>query len=137
MTGSGRGLGRIVAERLLAVGAGVAVHDISEEAPAHYGEAATLSDVAAALSAAGGSAIGVTGDISDEAAVAAMVARVEAMLGPISILVNCAGGDIGAAGTKPSPNGALDIDLADATAVLQRNFIGTMLMCRAVGIPAR
>jgi 3-oxoacyl-[acyl-carrier protein] reductase len=62
----------------------------------------------------------------------AMVARVTNELGPISILVNCAGGDIGAANTKPSPNGALDISLADAMAVLQRNFIGTMLMCRAV-----
>ena len=50
----------------------------------------------------------------------------------MSILVNCAGGDIGARGTKPNPNGALDISLDDAMAVLQRNFIGTMLMCRRV-----
>jgi 3-oxoacyl-[acyl-carrier protein] reductase len=133
VTGSGRGLGRTIAEKLVALGARVAVHDIREDAPAQYGEAATLTAVAEALSANGGTAIGVTGDISDEAAVAAMVARTEATLGPISIVVNCAGGDIGAAGTKPNPNGALDISLADAMAVFQRNFIGTMLMCRAVG----
>lgn len=136
VTGSGRGLGHTIAERLASRGARVAVHDISEEAPAQYGEAATLSDVAAALSP---DAIGVTGDITDEAAVAAMAARVERELGPVSILINCAGGDIGAGGTKPSPNGALDIGLADTMAVLQRNFIGTMLMCRALapGMAAR
>ena len=80
-----------------------------------------------------------TGDITKEADIAAMVAKIEAALGPISILVNCAGGDIGAAGTKPNPNGALDITLDDAMAVLNRNFMGTMLMCRAVvpGMAAR
>ncbi len=139
VTGSGRGLGRCIAQHLADLGAAVAVHDISEEAPAQYGEEANLTAVAAAIASRGVPTMGVTGDICDEAAVAAMVARVSDTLGPISILVNCAGGDIGAANTKPSPNGALDISLADAMAVLQRNFIGTMLMCRAVvpGMAAR
>ncbi|GGI76018.1 3-oxoacyl-ACP reductase [Polymorphobacter multimanifer] len=132
VTGSGRGLGRCIAQHLADLGAAVAVHDISEEASAQYGEEANLTAVAAAIASRGVATVGVTGDICDEAAVAAMVARVSETLGPISILVNCAGGDIGAANTKPSPNGALDISLADAMAVLQRNFIGTMLMCRAV-----
>jgi 3-oxoacyl-[acyl-carrier protein] reductase len=135
ITGSGRGLGRGIAELLADMGAAVAVHDISENAPAQYGEDANLTAVAARLALKGVPTTAVTGDISDEAAVAAMTAQVAASLGPISILVNCAGGDIGAANTKPSPNGALDISLADAMAVLQRNFIGTMLMCRAV-VPA-
>jgi len=139
VTGSGRGLGRCIAQHLADLGAAVAVHDISEEAPAQYGEEANLTAVAAALSRRNVPTIGVTGDISDEQAVNAMVARVTDTLGPISILVNCAGGDIGAANTKPNPNGALDISLADAMAVLQRNFVGTMLMCRAVvpGMAAR
>lgn len=139
ITGSGRGLGNAIARHLAALGADVAVHDISETAPAQYGEDASLTAVAARLAAGGTRALGVTGDISDEAQVAAMVAAVEAGLGPVSVLVNCAGGDIGAANTKPSPNGALDISLADAMAVFQRNFIGTMLMCRAVapGMAAR
>jgi 3-oxoacyl-[acyl-carrier protein] reductase len=135
ITGSGRGLGRGIAELLADMGAAVAVHDISENAPAQYGEDANLTAVAARLALKGVPTTAVTGDISDETAVAAMTAKVAASLGPISILVNCAGGDIGAANTKPSPNGALDISLADAMAVLQRNFIGTMLMCRAV-VPA-
>jgi NAD(P)-dependent dehydrogenase (short-subunit alcohol dehydrogenase family) len=132
VTGSGRGLGRSIAEHLADLGANIAVHDISEEAPAQYGEEANLTAVANTIAQKDVRTIGVVGDISDEAMVNAMVARVTKELGPISILVNCAGGDIGAANTKPSPNGALDISLADAMAVLQRNFIGTMLMCRAV-----
>jgi len=132
VTGSGRGLGRTIVEALIAQGADVAIHDISEDAPAQYGEGANLTAVAAALVTPGVRAIAVTGDISDEASVARIAADVASRLGPVSILINCAGGDIGAGGTKPSPNGALDISLADASAVLQRNFIGTVLMCRAI-----
>ena len=139
VTGSGRGLGRTIADRLAAMGAAVAVHDINQEAPAQYGESESLDKVAAEIAAIGVRALAVTGDVSDEQAVAAMVARTEKELGPVSILINVAGGDIGAAGTKPEPNGALDISLADTMAVIQRNFVGTMLMCRAVapGMAAR
>lgn len=138
VTGSGRGLGRTIAEALIARGADVAIHDLSEDAPAQYGEGENLTAVAAALSN-GTRTVAVTGDISDEASVMRMTAEVADRLGPIAILINCAGGDIGAGGTKPSPNGALDISLADASAVMQRNFIGTVLMCRAVvpGMAAR
>jgi NAD(P)-dependent dehydrogenase (short-subunit alcohol dehydrogenase family) len=132
VTGSGRGLGRTIAETLIGMGASMALHDISEEAPAQYGEAASLSEVAEELSARGLRTIGVTGDITKEDQVTAMVRRVKEQLGPISILVNCAGGDIGAQGQKPNPNGALDISLEDAAAVFQRNFMGTLMMCRAV-----
>lgn len=132
VTGSGRGLGRMIAETLLAMGANIVLHDISEEAPAQYGEAESLTAVSEQLSADGARAIAVTGDISQEDQVAAMIQRVHDQLGPISILVNCAGGDIGALGQKPNPNGALDVSLADAAAVFQRNFMGTFLMCRAV-----
>jgi NAD(P)-dependent dehydrogenase (short-subunit alcohol dehydrogenase family) len=132
VTGSGRGLGRMIAETLIGMGANVALHDISENAPAQYGEADSLTAVAEQLSVGGVRIIGVTGDITKEDAVAAMVKRVQQELGPISVLVNCAGGDIGALGQKPNPNGALDVSLADAAAVFQRNFMGTLLMCRAV-----
>lgn len=132
VTGSGRGLGHMIAERLAGMGAAVAIHDIDEQAPAQYGEGQSLTAVAEELAATGAKAIGVTGDVTDEAAVARIVEKVERGLGPISILVNCAGGDIGASGGKPSPNGALDIALDDAMSVFTRNFISTMLMCRAV-----
>lgn len=132
VTGSGRGLGRMIAEKLIALGAHMALHDISENAPSQYGEAPSLTAVAQSLTNTHSRTIGVTGDITREDDVARMVARVQQELGPVNILVNCAGGDIGAAGGKPNPNGALDISLADAEAVFQRNFIGTMLMCRAI-----
>jgi 3-oxoacyl-[acyl-carrier protein] reductase len=140
VTGSGRGLGRMIAETLLAGGASVALHDINEEAPNAFGESPSLTALAQELSGRGtGKVISVIGDISKEDDVAAMVKTIEAGLGPISILVNCAGGDIAAKGGKPNPNDALNISLEDAHAVMNRNFIGTMLMCRAVvpGMAAR
>jgi NAD(P)-dependent dehydrogenase (short-subunit alcohol dehydrogenase family) len=140
VTGSGRGLGRMIAETLLKGGAHVALHDISEDAPAAFGESPSLTALAGELSARGpGKVTAVIGDISKESDVAALVKKVEDTLGPISILVNCAGGDIAAKGGKPNPNDALNISLEDAHAVMNRNFIGTMLMCRAVvpGMAAR
>ncbi|MFL5806803.1 MAG: SDR family NAD(P)-dependent oxidoreductase [Roseiflexaceae bacterium] len=132
VTGSGRGLGRVIAERLVELGAAVAVHDITTDAPAVFGEAENLDAVAASLARYGGRAVAVTGNIADEAAVQALTAQAEAALGPITILVNCAGGDIGAHGGKPEPNDALNIPLDDVRAMLDRNLIGTMLVCRAV-----
>ena len=132
VTGSGRGIGRTIAEKLMAMGADVAIHDISEDAPAQYGEGDSLTTIAESLVQPGIRTMAVTGDITEEATVAQMVARISDKLGQVTILVNCAGGDIGAGGTKPNPNGALDISLADAMAVMQRNFFGTMMMCRAI-----
>src|SRR5690242_9614127 len=96
VTGSGRGLGRAIAERLAALGAAVAVHDINQEAPGEFAEARTLDEVAEQIARQGVKTAAVTGNIADEAAVAEMVRHAEAELGPISILVNCAGGDIAA-----------------------------------------
>jgi 3-oxoacyl-[acyl-carrier protein] reductase len=133
VTGSGRGLGRMIAETLLQGGAAVALHDINEEAPAAFGESPSLTALAAELSSRNGAkVVSVIGDITREDDIAAMVKKIETSLGPISILVNCAGGDIAAKGGKPNPNDALNISLEDTMAVLNRNFIGTMLMCRAV-----
>jgi 3-oxoacyl-[acyl-carrier protein] reductase len=132
VTGSGRGLGNAIASTLVALGADIALHDISEMAPAQYGEAATLSDTVTAMVGPHGRGVGVTGDITDEVAVGQMIERIRSALGEISILVNCAGGDIGAKGQKPNPNGATSFELDDVKAVLHRNLLGTMLMCRAV-----
>lgn len=132
VTGSGRGLGRAIAERLAELGAAVAVHDITFDAPATFDEAQNLDEVVAAMTRFGGKAVGVTGNIADEAAVQALVTQAQAALGPISILVNCAGGDIGAHGGKPVPNDALNIPIDDVHAMINRNLIGTMLVSRAV-----
>jgi 2-hydroxycyclohexanecarboxyl-CoA dehydrogenase len=132
VTGSGRGLGHAMAMRLAELGAAVAVHDQLETSPSEYGEFQTLADSEQAVAAVGHKTTRVTGDIGDETRVAAMVGEVEAALGPITILVNAAGGDIAAKGGKPRPNTALGIKLEDMRALIDRNLLGTMLVCRAV-----
>lgn len=132
VTGSGRGLGRTIAEKLMSLGADIVLHDISEEAPARFGEVESLSALAKALSAGGANATAVTGDITDSAAVEQMVMTAQRQLGPVSVLVNCAGGDIGADGNKPNPSTPTNFKLEDVHAVLNRNLIGTMLMSRAI-----
>lgn len=132
VTGSGRGLGRAMAQRLADAGADVAIHDISNEAPAEFGEAKDLTDVARQIASAGVRTLAVTADIADERQVHAMVEKVESALGPISLLVNNAGGDIALRGGKPKPNDALNVPLEDVRAILDRNLIGTMVVSRAV-----
>src|SRR3954464_8102757 len=102
VTGSGRGLGRVMAERLADLGADVAIHDLDWTAPAKYGEAADLGVVAEAIGKHGVRTAAVTGNIGDAGAVAKMKEDIEAKLGPVEILINCAGGDIGAKGGKPA-----------------------------------
>jgi 3-oxoacyl-[acyl-carrier protein] reductase len=122
-----------MATRLAELGAAVAIHDICPEAPAEFGEAKTTDEVAAQLAAATGSkTVAACADISSEEQVAAMVEKIEKALGPISILVNNAGGDIAARGGKPKPNNALGIPMEDVRAMFDRNLIGTMIVCRAV-----
>ena len=82
VTGSGRGLGRAMAERLAELGADVAIHDISWTAPAKFGEAPDLGAVAKAIARHGGKTAAVTGNIGDKAAVAKMKEEIEAKLGP-------------------------------------------------------
>lgn len=132
VSGSGRGLGHTIGRALMALGADLALHDISEDAPAKYGEFANLTAVADSMAHGSARAVAVTGDISREDAVKAMIETAEAALGPITILVNCAGGDIGAAGGKPDPNTATAFLLEDVQAIVNRNLIGTMLLSRAV-----
>jgi 3-oxoacyl-[acyl-carrier protein] reductase len=117
---------------LVRMGADIALHDISETAPAQYGEYPTLTAAVQSLVGESVRGVAVTGDISDEVAVRSMIDKIQTTLGPISILVNCAGGDIGARGTKPNPNGATDFLLDDVQAIINRNLVGTMLMSRAI-----
>src|SRR6185437_15246330 len=131
VTGSGRGLGRAMADRLAELGADVAIHDLSLTAPADFGEASHLDAVAKTIARRGGKVAAVTGDIGDKAAVAKMKEEIEAKLGRVDILVNCAGGDIGAAGGKPEPNDALGIPLEDIRALTENNLYGTILVCQA------
>ena len=131
VTGSGGGLGRAMAERLAELGADVAIHDLSRTEPAKYGEAPDLDAVAEQIARRGGRVAAVIGNIGDKAAVAKIKEDIGAQLGAVDTLVNCAGGDIGAAGGKPDPNDALGIPLEDIRALTENNFYGTILVSQA------
>jgi 3-oxoacyl-[acyl-carrier protein] reductase len=84
VTGGSRGIGRAIALALAEAGCDVAVNFASREA-----DARATADVVVSLT--GRRAIVVKGDVSKSADVAALLATVEADLGPIDILVNNAG----------------------------------------------
>ncbi len=83
VTGGSRGIGRAVAERLAADGCRVAVN--------YHTRPDAADEVVAAITAAGGEAMAVGGDVGDGEAVAAMFAAIESSFGPVEILVNNAG----------------------------------------------
>lgn len=81
--GAGGGLGGAIARTLATEGAKVAVADIAIEAAE-----ATVRDI----SAAGGTAIALDWDLADLTSIPGHMARIEADLGPIDVLVNNTGG---------------------------------------------
>ena len=137
VTGSGRGLGRTMADKLASLGADVAIHDLDPSGPSKYGEAQSLDEVAQEIRGHGGRVTTVFGNIGDPAAVAEMQRRITEDLGEVDILVNCAGGDIGAKGGKPNPNNALDVALEDIQTETNNNLIGTFLVSQAFVRPMR
>ncbi len=83
VTGASRGIGRAIALQLAADGFAVAVNYASS--------AAKADEVVAEIAAAGGSAVAVQADVSDEDAVSAMFDTIGEQLGPVTVLVNNAG----------------------------------------------
>jgi 3-oxoacyl-[acyl-carrier protein] reductase len=83
VTGGSRGIGRAIVERLAADGADVVFSYLSNEAAA--------AEVAAAVTAAGGTAHAVRADLGEPGAGQALYERAEELLGPLDILVNNAG----------------------------------------------
>jgi 3-oxoacyl-[acyl-carrier protein] reductase len=139
ITGSSRGLGRVMATTLCAQGAAVAIHGTRFESPQSFGEGQTMEQVARDVATeAQGTTFPIWGDVTDEAEIQRMADAIRARLGRIDVLVTNAGGDIGAGGTgvgrggRPSPDDAVGIPLADIKAVLDRNLLSCILCCRAV-----
>ena len=115
ITGAGRGIGRAIARAFAAEGAAVALVARSR---------ADLASVAAEVREAGGRALAVPTDVTQDAAVESLVENVTGELGRLDILVTSAGaaafGPV--SGSKP----------ADWDTMLSLNLRAVMLCCHAV-----
>lgn len=120
VTGGGAGIGRATVLKLASEGAAVAVGDLREEA---------ARESVALVEAAGGKAIAVAGDVTDEASCEAMVTGAEKGLGGLDVLINNAGVVL------PGDNGPEDTTLEAWNKTLLVNLTGVFLCCR-YGIPA-
>jgi NADP-dependent 3-hydroxy acid dehydrogenase YdfG len=118
VTGAGRGIGRAVARALAGEGAAVALASRTR---------AELAAVAAEIREAGGRALAVPTDVTQDAAVDALVEQTVAELGGLHILVTCAGtASFGSVSTaKPT----------DWDAMLAVNLRAVMVCCRAALAP--
>ncbi|WP_327070130.1 3-oxoacyl-ACP reductase FabG [Kitasatospora sp. NBC_01250] len=115
VTGAARGIGAATAQRLAADGYAVAVVDLEESAG---------KDTVEKIIAAGGQALAVGADVSDEAQVQAAVDRIAAQLGTPVVLVNNAG--------VLRDNLLFKMSAADWDTVMSVHLRGAFLMTRAV-----
>lgn len=139
VTGSSRGIGRVMAAYLASRGASVAIHGTGPYSSRAFKEADSLEAVAGSIAGETASAVfPVWGDLTTEESVKRVIGDVRARFARIDILVNNAGGDIGAAGTggpgggMPDPNDCVRVSVPDIRAVLDRNLMSCILVCREV-----
>ena len=107
ITGAARGIGFACAEAIARDGARIVLADIDE------------AGVEAAAGRLGDGALAIHCDMGDAARVASMFERIDAEIGPLSVLVNCAGIAI--------PCDFLETPLEQFTAVIEVNLVGTFL----------
>ncbi len=139
ITGSSRGLGRVMAEELCARGAKVAVHGTRPDSPTTFGEGGTMQQLAEELANQFQTeTLATWGDLTQEADVKRIATEIRDRWGRIDSLVCCAGGDIGAGGTdvgrggRPENDDCLNITLEDLQSVMDRNLLSAILCCREV-----
>jgi 2-hydroxycyclohexanecarboxyl-CoA dehydrogenase len=122
VTGGGRGIGRAIAVRFAESGARVAIVARTEK---------EITRTAEEVSATGARGLALTADVTAPGAAEDTVARVEAALGPVDVLVNNAGVFIWRPFLKLSPS--------DWDRVIATNLTATAAFCRAVlpGMVAR
>lgn len=111
VTGAAQGLGLVTARRLAAAGYRVVLTD--------------MQDVSAQAASIGAHAIGISGDVSSEAFVEDMAARVAKDCGGASVLVNNAGISL----IQPAEDTTLD----QWQKMMAVNLQGPFLLCRAFG----
>lgn len=115
VTGAGSGIGRAAALRFAQEGAKVVVADLN-------GEAAKA--VVAEIQEAGGTAVVVTGDLSDPAVVDQVVATAMDTFGGLDVLVNNAG-------IMDQMSGTADVSDAEWERVIRVNLTAPFLLTRA------
>lgn len=111
VTGGARGIGAAIAKSLADAGADLVVCDLNEPA-----------DTVAAIEQAGGSAIGMACDVSDENATAELFEAIDRSWGGLDISVNAAGILIEAK--------IADMDIADFDKIVAVNLRGTFLIAQ-------
>ncbi|MBE8526884.1 glucose 1-dehydrogenase [Amycolatopsis sp. H6(2020)] len=116
VTGGGAGIGRAVALRFAAEGAHVVVADINGT-----GAQAAVEE----LIAAGGTAVAVVGDLSDQQMVDRVVATAVEQYGGVDVLVNNAG-------VMDAMTAAADVTDAEWERVIRINLTAPFLLSRAV-----
>jgi 3-oxoacyl-[acyl-carrier protein] reductase len=121
VTGASRGIGRAIALELARQGARVLVN--------YQRNAAAAEEVVAAIAAGGGAALPYAADVTDEAAVAMMIATCVERWGQLDMLVNNAGI------TADAP--LLRMKDEQWRTVIDTNLTGVFLCCRAALGPMR
>jgi 2-hydroxycyclohexanecarboxyl-CoA dehydrogenase len=131
VTGGGRNVGRAACHRLAREGAHVVVNDFYVE---------RAEKVAKEIVEAGGRALGIQADITQEDQVRAMVARTVDELGPVDVLVNNAGIPASGGGDANKPAASRRahwVDFLESSPdvwkkTVELNVYGTMFCTRAV-----
>ncbi|MGW7521160.1 SDR family oxidoreductase [Streptomyces sp. NPDC054796] len=114
VTGGSRGIGRAVSRKLAQDGLAVVVN--------YAGDATAADETVAAITADGGRAVAVRGDVADENDVAALFDRAEAEFGGVDAVVNSAGR------LALSPIAELDLTVLDA--VHRTNIRGSFVVAQ-------
>lgn len=117
VTGAGRGIGAATAQLLAAQGYAVAVN--------YRQDTKSAAQVVATIQAAGGHAVALRADVTDETQVEAMFTAAEQQLGAVHYLVN----NVGILARQAS---LVDMELARFQQVLLTNVQSCFLCCRAL-----
>ena len=121
VTGAGNGLGQAIAQRLAEEGARVVLGDIDQEG---------LDRTASSITAAGGEALTVVGDLSEEQQVVQLIEGAAERYGQLDILVN----NVGGVGGNERLAKIWDMKVEDWDYILRLN-LRTMFLCTRYIVP--